>query len=138
LLIHDHDQVIQHSHSELSPWLLLLSGSSRSSRSLQESNWLTITVQYYFCVHKSGIRQSDRERPTVEQTTVRTPQSRQFTVNKRDQTYERVISSDHKHLPSAMGIRSHSFTHIYWEKAIYNQRNQTRWDRCCNVATTVR
>jgi hypothetical protein len=35
------------------------------------------------------------------------------------------------------GIRSHSFTHIYWENAIYNQRNQTRWDRCCNVATTV-
>jgi hypothetical protein len=36
------------------------------------------------------------------------------------------------------GIRSHSFTHIYWEKAIYNQRNQVRWDRCCNVATMVR
>jgi hypothetical protein len=36
------------------------------------------------------------------------------------------------------GIRSHSLTHICWEKAIYNQRNQTSWDGCCNVAKTAR
>jgi hypothetical protein len=35
---------------------------------------------------------------------------------------------DHVLLSAVAWIRSHSFTHMYWENAKYNQRNQTRWD----------